>query len=278
MTLKPLPEEAQLFIFCALHCEAKPIIDFLGLKKIPESRIFDIYKHLNISLTITGIGKSSMAAGVAYSLAINDLKSPIVLLNIGIAGHMSAQLGRLFIAEKITDVDSAKSYYPQMLPDTYWISQALQTVSQPQLHYASDHLLYDMEASAFYEVGTRFTSSELILAAKIVSDNAQSPIAHINAKLVTDLIATQVETISLLIKLLLNRSRHLIFTEVNYFEDWTKLHHFTVSEKIQLKALLARWDILSGNSEQMISPLEFKTTRAFLDELNARVNSLPVLL
>lgn len=272
-----LSNSPQLFIFCALVCEARPIIDRYALKKIQPPGVFDIYQHNTIVLTITGPGKANMAAGIAYTLALLDYQPMAVMINVGIAGHKQAELGSLFAAEKITDFDSAKNHYPQLLPHSLCATLPLNTVSRPQQNYALDSL-YDMEASAFYEVAARFTCNELILSLKIVSDNEQSSVSNINAKQVTEWINLQMETVCRIFELLLERTQLLNYSTTGYFEELTSIHHFTVSEKVQLKALLSRWEILSAKSKLPLMPAQFKTTRAFLESLAIHINRLPVLL
>lgn len=271
-------ESGAVFIFCALHCEAKPVIDFLELKKLQPPGAFEIYRRPNLYLTITGIGKANMAAGVGYTLALDQAETPITLLNIGIAGHKSAELGGLFLAEKITDADTTKSHYPQRVPYTLCASQVLITVSQPQTDYAAEHTLYDMEASAFYEIASRFTSSELIMTLKIVSDNAQSSIQNIHPKKVSDWVASHLETIQQVINESVKRCQSLNVGVVNPLEELLTLHHFTVSETVQLKALVSRWNILSNAAPLPLTPAEFKSTRAFLETFNARIDQLSVVL
>ncbi len=146
--MSPLPAPpATVFLFFALACEAKPFISHFGFKKNLEQTVFDIYQVEHMRLTITGVGKTAMAAGVAYSLALWGGQQAPIMVNLGIAGHQTAALGQLWLAEKITDADSAKSHYPQCLPKTSLSSASLVTVSQPQAQYAPD-TLYDMEALA----------------------------------------------------------------------------------------------------------------------------------
>ncbi|MCX7089797.1 MAG: hypothetical protein NTV00_17305 [Methylococcales bacterium] len=267
----------KLFLFFALSPEAKPFIVHFGFKKIVELHVFEIYQAQDMILTITGIGKSAMAAGVAYSVALFGDEHLPVMVNIGIAGHQHALLGQLWMVEKVTDADSAKRYYPQCLPKTACCSAPLVTVSQPQTCYAPD-TLYDMEASAFYETAIRFTSSELVLMMKVISDNEDAAIHTINAKQVSLWLAEHVDTVAALLKLLTKRAQTLIPPKADTLELLTKVLHFTVSEKNQLKILLLRWQVLTDNTEMPLSATEFSSARLFLSELSARIQQLPVSL
>ncbi|NOT83310.1 MAG: hypothetical protein HOP02_00720 [Methylococcaceae bacterium] len=265
------------FLFFALACEAKPYVAHFGFKKSIGQTVFEIYQTHNMILTITGVGKSAMAAGVAYSLALFKNEQVAVIINVGIAGHKTAALGQLWIAEKITDADSAKRYYPQCLPKTTLASAPLVTVSQPQTVYAPD-TLYDMEASAFYETATRFTSSELVLIAKVISDNQQSAVHNINAKQVSALLSQHLAAIAALLEQFNSRAQALTTRSIEAVEQISNALHFTVSEKNQLIKLLSRWHVLSSNAPLPLSAAALKSARMFLDELSALILQLPVAL
>ncbi|MEQ1636032.1 MAG: hypothetical protein ABL903_05020 [Methylococcales bacterium] len=264
------------FLFFALACEAKPFIAHFDFKKKLGQPVFEIYQTHGMVLTITGVGKSAMAAGVAYSLALFKGEHAPVIVNIGIGGHQHALLGRLFIAEKITDADSMKHYYPQCLPKTTLASAPLVTVSQAQAQYAPD-TLYDMEASAFYETATRFTSSELTLIVKVISDNQQSAIHNINAKQVSAWLFQNMEAVTALLEQLNQRAQSLARPD-GAFGEITRVLHFTASEKNQLHKLLLRWEVLSSNAALPLSAAAAPSAQTFLQELNACIKNLPVLL
>ncbi len=272
-----LDTPVKTFLFFALACEAKPFIAQFGFKKNIQYRAFEMYQTHNRVLTITGVGKSAMAAGVAYSMAVFADEQPSVLVNLGVAGHQCAALGQLVIAEKITDADSAKHYYPQQLPTPPFVSAPLLTVSQPQLNYAPN-MLYDMEASAFYETASRFTSSELILIAKVISDNDQSAVQNINAKQVTALMSQHTETVSSLLSQLNKRAQSLVPRFPDSATAITNALHFTVSEKNQLKMLLLRWQALTDNAPLPLTPTQFSSAQIFLSDFNALIQQLPIAL
>lgn len=264
-------------LFFALACEAKPFITHFGFKKNLEHTVFDIYQADNRLLIITGVGKVAMAAGVAYCLALWKGEQPPVMFNLGIAGHQTAGIGELWLAEKITDADSAKYFYPQCLPNTNLNSKALVTFSQPQAEY-SPNSLQDMEASAFYETATRFTSSELVLVAKVISDNEQVTLQAINAKQVSSWMASHVAAIVALLQQYEQRAQHINALPITVFSIITQHLHFTVTEKSQLKKHLARWQVLTNNAELPVSLNQFTSAHQYLVELNALIEQLPVQL
>lgn len=98
----------KIFIYTALPCEAKPLVKHFGLKKNVNIEPFAVFFNQDICLIVTGLGKSAMAAGVAYTQALFASVEHPVIVNIGIAGHKEHAVGSLFLIDKINDVDSQK--------------------------------------------------------------------------------------------------------------------------------------------------------------------------
>jgi len=235
----------RIFIYAALPCEAKPLIEHFKLKKDTAVQPFAVYLNHRICLTVTGLGKSAMAAGVAYTQALFASVEHPLLINIGIAGHKHHALGSLFLIDKITDVDSGKSYYPPLAFTPPCPTASIQTLSKPQLVYDPQHLC-DMEASAFYETAVRFSTGELIHCLKVISDNEASPAENIQPKQVAALIAAHVAAIEALLAES-SRLAGLITApeQPKLLEQLMQRYHFTVSEQGQLKNRLSRWSALT---------------------------------
>lgn len=236
-----------IFIFAALSCEAKPYIQPWKLKKLPGNHPFAIYLNDERVLVVTGIGKIAMSAGIAYTLALfpQTLPLPPILLNLGIAGHQHWPLGHIFLADKITDQDSNKRFYPQFPFTLPCATRAVLTLTHVQAEYCAENA-YDMEASAFYEVAGKFSSNELIHSLKVISDNAQSPADSIKSAQVEIWIQQHEgiieQVIAQLVKL---RSCVPEMDEREYQQILTEFH-FTVSNAGKLKSLLQRWQVLHG--------------------------------
>jgi len=234
----------RIFIYTALPCEAKPLVGHFNLKKDTTIQPFAVYFNQELCLTVTGLGKSAMAAGVAYTQALFATVEHPVLINIGIAGRKHHALGSLFLIDKITDNDSKKSYYPPLVFTPPCPTANLQTVSRPQLVYDREHLC-DMEASAFYETAVRFSTGELIHCLKVISDNESSPAENIQPKQVTILIAAHVATIETLLAELNRLARLITVPESRLFGELMQRYHFTLTEQGQLKNRLSRWAALT---------------------------------
>ena len=266
-----------IFIYAALPCEAKPLVEHFGLKKTTTIQPFALYCNQDICLTVTGLGKSAMAAGVAYSQALFASVEHPVLVNIGIAGHKNHELGSLFLIDKITDVDSRKSYYPPLVFKSPCRTASIQTVSRPQLNYDLQPLC-DMEASAFYETAVRFSTGELIHCLKVISDNESSPAENIQPKQVASLIAAHIATIETLLAESSRLARMIIVPEPSLFEPLTQRYHFTVSEQGQLKSRLSRWAVLTHDQALEFDETEFHKGKDILFWLDQQISKIELLL
>ena len=271
--------QPDIFIFTALPCEAKPLVDRFGLKKHLNIDPFAIYSHGDYCLTVSGLGKSAMAAAVAYTLALFANANNPVLINIGIAGHQSYQLGEHFIADKITDLDSKRNFYPPLIYNPTCHTASVITVSIPQNHYRQD-CLFDMEASAFYETALKFTSAELVQCLKVISDNESSPTKNIQPKLVSQWIEENIEFAEILIKELTLLAKIIEPPEPEYFDEITDQWRFTVSEQHKLKQLLLRHQALTGNQLPEINKSEYSSAKILLRwlEMNLEKASLSMRL
>ncbi|PPK73844.1 nucleoside phosphorylase [Methylobacter tundripaludum] len=262
-----------IFIYAALPCEAKPLVEHFNLKKETPVQPFAVYLGRDICLTVTGLGKSAMAAGVAYTHALFAAVEHPVLVNIGIAGHKDHALGSLFLIDKITDIDSLKSYYPPLVFTPPCPTAAIQTVSRPQIDYDPHHLC-DMEASAFYEIAVRFSSGELIHCLKVISDNALSPAENIQPKQVSQLIAAHVATIEALLAELRRLAELITAPEPAQFERLIQRYHFTASEQGQLKNRLSRWELLTGAQIPELDETPLHKGKDVLCWLDRQINKL----
>lgn len=264
---------SRIFIYAALPCEAKPLVEHFGLKKAAIIQPFAVYFNHDICLTVTGLGKSAMAAGVAYSQALFASVEHPVLVNIGIAGHKHHELGSLFLIDKITDADSRKSYYPPLVFRPPCPTAQIRTVSRPPLSYDLQHLC-DMEASAFYETAVRFSSGELIQCLKVISDNELSPAENIQPKQVAALIAAHVATIEAILAELSRLAKIITVAEPELFGQLTQRYHFTVSEQGQLKSRLSRWATLTHGQALEFDEIEFHQGKDILFWLDQQISKV----
>jgi adenosylhomocysteine nucleosidase len=262
----------KIFIYTALPCEAKPLVEYFDLKKDVSVQPFAVYVNHDICLTVTGLGKSAMAAGVAYTQALFAKVEHPVILNIGIAGHKDHLLGDLFLIDKIIDIDSQKSYYPSLVFTPPCPTGSIQTSSKPQLNYESAHLC-DMEASAFYETAVRFSSSEFILCLKVISDNQLSTVENIQPKQVSALIAAHLATVESLLARAATQAELITTTESRLVEHLIQRYRFTVNERMQLKNQLSRWNVVTNHQSLDLDETGLRSAKDVLHWLDQRINN-----
>lgn len=239
-----MQSKPSVFVFCALACEAKPLIKAWQLPGLPSANHpFAIYANRDKVVVVTGIGKITMAGAVCYTLALfNNPPSPI-LINLGIAGHSKTAIGTLCLSHKIIDKESGRCFYPQIPFSTSCTSYSVWTNSQPDNSYKND-VLYEMEAAGFYEMAVKFSSSELIHALKIVSDNKQSPLSNIQGSLVEEWVAKHLATIDGIVAQLFKLRQNCLTSENALYQQLVNEFHFTVSRAVKLKLLLQKWQVL----------------------------------
>lgn len=258
-------QNIDVVVFVALMPEARPLIDHWRLRLLSSSLPFSIYQNGSKALVITGMGKANMAAAVAYSLSVLPNQNA-VLVNLGIAGHPQYCLGSLWLAHKISDVETGKSWYPPMSFLGQTPSAALLSFSRPHDAYQFD-ALYDMEASAFYEIACKFSSPEIIQSIKLVSDNQEQGVASINPQQVTEWIADKIPEIEVLLLALQRAKDSVPQFDAELYKTVIDQWHFSVSNAIRLRHLLQKWRLLTGeefnwaetgayNAKQLLECLE----------------------
>ena len=263
-------------IFCALKCEATPLLDFFELSHCVQSSPFPVYtdKKQEVSLTITGIGKLSAAAAVIHVQSLFELNDHDICLNIGIAGHMDYPVGELRLANRIEDADSGECWYPQIVIDTHVQSAGLLSLSKPSVDYCGQ--MYDMEASGFYHSTSLFGTAELCQSIKVISDNQDNPADRLVKKEISELIAKNLTPISSVANKLSELARELPVLDIStdygtFMENW----HFTHYERNTLKQLLQRWQILLPESPPWDCVANAQSGKEVLKKLAQNLDEVP---
>lgn len=253
----------------ALHCEAKPVIDFFRLKKSYAHHAFDVYQRDNICCIVSGIGKLNATAATAWIAALNRQSRSIGWINIGIAGSESDALGSAWWINKITDLESNRRSYPVPLIDTQLLSGHCLTHNQVDNEY-HPRCLSDREASAFFDTATRFSSAELVHCIKIISDNKDTPCSK-DKNQVSQLIQQNIAPIAAFFESLERLNQQIIQIEIKA-SDWQKCltqAHFSQTQTNQLqnclRFLLSQGDTIdslmanistAGNSDSILTYLQ----------------------
>jgi len=262
-----------IHFFCALACEAEPIIQHFKLTGLNQFDLFRIYqsKDKQTSLTITGIGKLNASSAVSYHHACLNTSADNIWLNVGVAGHASIPVGEARLINKITDSQYKSCWYPQILFKPPCDSTSLITLDNPSTEYQV--ALYDMEASGFYQMALRLGTAELIHCLKIISDNHEQPTSSVNAEYVKKLIAAHTSTIDCILDSLkpLVTDMTSIIKEPEHYQTFIELWHFTQSERIQLSRLLRQWTVRLPNEDIMQSITDLKTGKSVLKELKNKL-------
>lgn len=274
---KPFAAGPNVRFMVALPCEAKPLIQYYRLSRVADEPAFPVYRNDSMTLTLTGTGKTAMAAAVAYSHAIFGRSKESVWLNVGVAGHPDLPLGEARLAHKITDRDRNRSWYPPLVDRPPCGTGDLVTCSRPQRAYEAS-ALYDMEAAGFYETASRFSTAERIQCLKIISDNRASPVDAVRANAVSELIENRIELID---DLLAQQSRLGSLLDAPYIERLERFAgrwRFSVQQRLQLQSLLQRWMLLDPDHcpdpEQLAG---LKNGREVLSYLREKIDRLPLV-
>jgi len=173
-----------LIWICALHCEAKPVIDYYRLKKSPDTDAFDLYRNDAITCIVSGIGHDKMSQAVHWANSFLEHEKDSCWINLGIAGHKNLPVGSAVLVNGCTLDESADP-----LNLTCNIAHAFKTrpiisIEAERSGY-DDIAMYDMEASAFFKSCRHYRSIEYCQSIKIISDNEHTAPtrnkAHISA-------------------------------------------------------------------------------------------------
>ena len=264
---------ANIFLAVALPCEAKSLVAHFGLKKDTTVRAFAMYRNEAMCLTVTGPGKSAMAAGLAFTQAVSASPKNALFINVGIAGHQTHGIGSAWTINKISDADTGRNYYPMPVYGLPCAATSLLTASKPQFDYSHEHLC-DMEASAFFETAARFSTGELIQCLKIVSDNQSEPGHKLDPKCVEKLIRDNICLLDLLLDKLEERAKLVSRSEVPGFDCLVRQYRFTVSEQNRLKNLLSRFSVLTDKGIEAVDFGKVKSGKELLAALESRLGSI----
>ena len=236
-----------IYIFTAMLCEAKPVIKEYSLIKVSEENIFDVYKNEKITLLITGIGKLNAVSGVSYLLKNQDKRYDI--LNLGICGTdiKKHSIGDLILINKISDEESKRSFYPDMILKSNTKEDSLMSCNKPVTKsYLKDknfrESCFDMEAYGICYAALKFISTDRIHILKVVSDKLEGE--HLTKEYIEGLIEENMNNIKMYIEKLSAKeeytdrdilgksildavSKNLKLTQSQYYQlrDYAKYYH-----------------------------------------------------
>lgn len=268
-----------IHFICALKCEATPLLDYFGLEHRGRENLFNSYSNeeRQTSLTVTGVGKINAAAGTMHAIDCFQARKDDIWLNVGIAGHRNLPLGSVLLANRVVDVATSDTWFPQILLTDPLPSTGLATVDTPVTSYGED--MVDMEAAGFFATASRTGTAELIHCLKVISDNEQSPHDGLGARQISALIAGQLTVIEDIVMKLLDLSAVLPGADgtAGVYDSLIEHWHFTGYQRIRLQFLLNRWNVLlPGNYPMDTFPRGLNNGAGVLNYLEQKLDSLPV--
>jgi len=262
----------------ALPAEAAPLIDYFSMSLV-HAAPFKVYRSKDEVhwLVVCGIGKVAAAGAAAHLHAVSEATKADAWMNLGIAGHQSAELGTVFLVHKATDRATASTWYPLILFKSKQTTCQVETVDAPLTCYQPGYL-YDMEASGYFATVTRFSTQELCHSIKVVSDNATASIDGINRKRVIGWIEGSIPLVGEVVKALLDLSSQEHERLDPPYEMGVLLErwHFSVSQRHELKKLVLRWKALNSELNLLDSDLiSARDGKIFLSALREHLAALP---
>ena len=251
-----------ILLIAAMKPEADPLIRFYRLKKDMTVTAFPVFRSDSVALVISGTGKLRSAAAAAMLLTMYDArKDDTLLVNIGFAGSRtrSAAPGQLFIVHKITDADTGRDYYPDVLPESGLPRAELTTYPRPVFEPPEDSsaedsgdrvLLADMEAAGIMESSARFLETQQVLILKVVSD-LLSP-DGLTADVLKGYMDDRVSDLAKIIQTVYEENgryrKELFAEETAKLLDVCQMHKFTKDMTRQLERILRKVCLSGGDA------------------------------
>lgn len=265
-----------LNIVAALATESRPLVDHFRLREDRSAVGFRVFQGGGIRLVVTGMGRVACAAGVA-ALGEREADAGVpAWLNLGIAGHGRHAVGEGVHALCIIEAATGRHWYPPQVLEMPGRGETICTVDTAETDYRDDHV-YDMEASAFYATALRYATGELIQTYKIISDNRDNGIDTVGKHGVRQSIVDHLPSIEAMVSGLSGLAddvdaAHPRLAELDHIiSRW----HFSVSQQNQLRALMRRWETLSGGEPVLNADLNrCPSAKAVLGQLSARLNDI----
>lgn len=170
-------------VYTALYPEAQELIRALSLKKDMTQKHFQVFADTDnqIQLVITGASAIAAASAVAESSTGRPPQDGDLLINYGsCAGGETIPVGTVSLCNKITEMASRRTFYPDMLYrhpfveaeiTSYPVVQTDMEKTASVQEAGSRPSLADMEAAAIYQAGNYYYAPHQMLFVKVVTDH-----------------------------------------------------------------------------------------------------------
>lgn len=166
-----------IFVVTAYHAEAKPIIEYFGLKKVLKNSRFEVFAGREIALVESGPGVIASACATSFLLTEYKARDKDIALNIGIAGAKNSNLrkGEAILCHKIIYNDTKRAFYPDIIVKHDMKEGVLETFNFPVVKgdcpaELMEGDIADMEGAGFFEAASFFLPPHGVHCIKVVSD------------------------------------------------------------------------------------------------------------
>ena len=252
---------------CALHCEAKPVIDYYRLKKSHDDSAFDLYRGDGMACIVSGMGKVASATACAWVAAHFAQAASLAWINLGVAGAAGQEIGALFSINQVIDGDDGQRYYPAPASAEELPGRACMTLARASVDYHEEYL-FDMEASGFMYACLRFSSAELVKSFKVVSDNREQGIEK-DRQRVSELIQQHISVLDRQARNLqvLNDEVSSLAVSPDSWRQLTSMAQFSQTQRNRLRVL---WRYLMNRdfqAQQVLGQLEGSSAGAIINSL-----------
>ena len=183
-----------LIWMCALHCEAKPVIDFYRLKKSSGKNDFDIYLKQHMACIVSGIGSRKMTQAIHRAGSLFAQRGCITWINLGIAGDLNLAVGTVVLASRVKQVNTPDWLETRCAIEHTFESRPVTSVGAENTDYDAS-TLFDMEAHAFIEGASLYSPLQQCQSIKIISDNRNTAPDRNKAR-ISRLIADHMQSIA----------------------------------------------------------------------------------
>lgn len=193
-----------LYITTALYCEAKPLIQYFGLKKTDQFHKFQVFLGDDILVVITGVGEIASSVVISSVCSIMPPTQEDFFLSFGSAGAVSKSLAlrEVYLLHKITRLATQQTFYPDILFCHPF--QEISGVTGSKVLKEGTHewnlardkqeegpFLYDMEGAASYMSASYFFGTHQMAFLRILSDYGEKKEGE--ARLTPDQLTSMIE-------------------------------------------------------------------------------------
>ena len=185
-------------LITALKAESDPFIHHLRLKRDNALNFpYFVNQKLNIGLIGVGVGKKNIKSRINDFLKLINHKG-VQFINVGIAGGKKsrANIGELFMINKILDDNSDLKYYPEIIVDHGMNESSITTVETPVHDGGKKYdTLVDMEAHEIFSTCSKFVPVHDISIIKLVSDHMDGHELYNQPSIVSELFKEKMDEI-----------------------------------------------------------------------------------